>query len=36
LRARTVPRLPAVSACIWYNQMVGAPAKPSLIACDHR
>jgi len=36
LRARTVPRPPAVSACIWHNQMIGAPAKRSLIARDHR
>jgi hypothetical protein len=33
---RIIQRLLALNAAIWHNSMIGAPAKRSLIAYDHR
>jgi hypothetical protein len=35
LWARIVQRLLALNACIWFNWLIGAPVKRSLIAYDH-
>jgi hypothetical protein len=35
LWARVVQRLLALNACIWFNWLIGAPVKRSLIAYDH-
>jgi hypothetical protein len=35
LRARIVPRLHALNAAIWHNQMTAVPVKRTLIAYDH-
>ncbi|MGO8886089.1 MAG: IS982 family transposase [Streptosporangiaceae bacterium] len=35
LRARVVQRLLALNAVIWFNWLIGAPVKRSLIAYDH-